>query len=239
VGSAGIGQPQQNSPVLTSALTNGGEIRIRGTLNTEGERGGSGGSWRVEFFSNDACDPSGYGEGQTFLGSTDVSIDEFCNSEYDVTLPVSVPVGQFITATATDLSTSAFSACVVAQDASRVEVVTPFVRLRSTATNTNVTNGPPLGPEGLVGIMTIRATFKNTSSTPIGTPFFAITGLTGGNVLLNADGGMAGVGGRLTPNVGADGVLSPGEPFVVEFDIGLWSLYRYTFFVDLWGEPDP
>jgi len=144
-------------------------------------------------------------------------------------------VGQFVTATATDRSTTDFSACVLVQDSSRVGVVNSLVMLRSVTAET--IQGTP--PPGVVGTMRIRATFKNTSSTPIGAPFFVITELTGGNLLLNADGGPAATGGRLTPNVGSDGIFAPGETFTAEFDIGLWSGSPFTFFVDLWGEPNP
>ena len=57
----------------------------------------------------------------------------------------------------------------------------------------------------------ITATFTNTSDTAIGNPFFEVTELTGGNVLVNADAGPGGPGATLSPDVG-DGILSPGEP---------------------------
>jgi hypothetical protein len=88
-------------------------------------------------------------------------------------------------------------------------------------------------PGGPAGTFTITAVFANTSSTPIENPFFQVTELTGGNLLLNADGGARGIGATLTPDVGDDGVLEVGEEMTVEFDIGLQTKTRFSFTVDL------
>src|SRR4029077_8015592 len=58
-------------------------------------------------------DPSGYGQGQTYLGSVQVTTDGNGNASFTVTLTTPVPAGQnYITATATDPNgnTSEFSA---------------------------------------------------------------------------------------------------------------------------------
>jgi hypothetical protein len=94
---------------------------------------------------------------------------------------------------------------------------------------TPVANGP-------AGTFTITATFTNTSDTPLRFPFFIVTELSGGNLLLKADEGTMGVGATLTPDVG-DSVLAPGEAMVVDFVIGLQVRAPFTFFVDLFGEP--
>ena len=87
----------QNAPSLTAAATSGAGTRIRGTLNSA-----AGSSYTLEFFSNGSCDASGYGEGAVFLGSAQAATDASCNASFDVTLPVGVAPGAFITATATD-----------------------------------------------------------------------------------------------------------------------------------------
>ncbi|HZT60235.1 MAG TPA: LamG-like jellyroll fold domain-containing protein [Pyrinomonadaceae bacterium] len=99
----------QNFPVLTSAVSDGTNTTIQGTLNSF-----VGATFRVEFFSNPSCDPSGNGEGQVFLGSVNVPTDSSGNATIKATLPVAVASGQSITATATDATgdTSEFSACV-------------------------------------------------------------------------------------------------------------------------------
>jgi CSLREA domain-containing protein len=98
----------QNFPVLTSA-TSGTQTTIQGTLNSTANTG-----FLVEFFSNTSCDPSGFGEGRTLIGSTNVSTNASCNAVINVSLPVLAPPGSAITATATDSpgNTSEFSQCI-------------------------------------------------------------------------------------------------------------------------------
>ena len=95
-------------PLIASAVSGGGATTIHGTLNSTINT-----TFRLEFFSNTACDPSGHGEGETFLGFTDVTTDGGGNASFMVTFPTTVPAGQFITATATDPdgNTSEFSEC--------------------------------------------------------------------------------------------------------------------------------
>jgi len=90
---------------------------------------------------------------------------------------------------------------------------------------------------GPAGTFTITAIFTNTGSITIEDPIFLVTQLSGGNLLLNADGGPGGVGALLTPDVGADGILSPHESVTTGFVIGLQAQAIFTFFVDLLGVP--
>jgi WD40 repeat protein len=238
-GSEGGFNVDQNFPILSSAVTTGSSIRIQGTLDTAPF-----GTNIIEFFASPACDPTGFGEGQTFLGSAQVEPNGTgpypgCQAAFDVILPVSVDAGQVITATATgdwffsSSRTSEFSACVSVEAAGEAEVVNDLVALVSMTQESNVA---PV-PGGPAGTKTIRATFRNSSTTPIEAPFFVVSELSAGNLLLNADGGAGGAGARLTGDAGADGVLMPGESFTTEFVIGLQSRRRFRFFVDVWGTP--
>jgi CSLREA domain-containing protein len=96
----------QNYPVLTSVFS-ATRVLISGTLNTQANK-----AYRLEFFANAVCDGTN-GEGQTFLGTTNVTTDAAGNAAFSVSLPAGVPAGQVITATATDPdnNTSEFSAC--------------------------------------------------------------------------------------------------------------------------------
>jgi hypothetical protein len=98
----------QNAPILTGAASSGATTKILGTLNSMPDS-----PFRLELFSNSSCDPSGYGEGAGFLGSAQVTTDASCHASFEVTLPIGVAPGSFITATATDAAgnTSEFSAC--------------------------------------------------------------------------------------------------------------------------------
>ncbi|MDQ4120631.1 MAG: carboxypeptidase regulatory-like domain-containing protein [Acidobacteriota bacterium] len=102
------GNKLQNYPVVTSAFNNGGTTNISGTLNSTPNR-----QFRIEFFSNSGCSPTGFGEGETFIGSQSVTTDSNGNVTVNFTPSGTVPMGQFITSTATDPegNTSEFSAC--------------------------------------------------------------------------------------------------------------------------------
>jgi len=96
--------------------------------------------------------------------------------------------------------------------------------LRTSFSGTPVSDAP-------AGPLSLRATFTNTSSTPIHNPVFKVTSLTGGNLLLNADGGPGGDGANLSPEV----VVLPQESWTTEFVIGLRARRRFEFFVDVTG----
>jgi uncharacterized repeat protein (TIGR01451 family) len=99
----------QNFPVLTVAgSATGGGGTIQGTLNSTPSS-----AFTIQFFANSICDPTGNGEGQTFLGSTSVTTNASGNASFNVALPAGAPAGTFITATSTNATgdTSEYSAC--------------------------------------------------------------------------------------------------------------------------------
>lgn len=102
----------QNFPVLTSAITNNGNstTTIIGSLDSTPST-----TFTLQFFSNPSCDSSGNGEGKSYIGSTTVTMGIDGNpTSFITSFPGAVPIGQFITATATNNSTrdtSEFSAC--------------------------------------------------------------------------------------------------------------------------------
>ncbi|MGD8822616.1 MAG: hypothetical protein PVG63_05880 [Anaerolineales bacterium] len=99
-----------NFPVLNSALLASPNLTITGQIDD----GLQNTSFDIEFFANDICDsPGNHGEGQTYLGSVQVSTDGSGNAGIITTLQGSVQPGSFITATATTSGkTSEFSECV-------------------------------------------------------------------------------------------------------------------------------
>ncbi|MCI0485037.1 MAG: HYR domain-containing protein [Blastocatellia bacterium] len=99
----------QNFPVLLSATTNGVDTVVQGTLNSTAST-----TFRVEFFLNMACDPSGNGEGRMPIASTMVTTDGG-NVNFNAMFQSAAQSGDFITATATDPNgnTSEFSNCVI------------------------------------------------------------------------------------------------------------------------------
>src|SRR5439155_18205073 len=69
-------------------------------------------AFSVELFANSSCDPSGNGEGQSFLGAISVTTDAAGRATFEQGVPAA-PGAAFVTATATDPAgnTSEFSAC--------------------------------------------------------------------------------------------------------------------------------
>jgi CSLREA domain-containing protein len=102
----------QNFPVLTSAATDAGSTLIQGTLDAAPST-----EFRLEFFSNTACDGTGHGEGQTFVGSKTVTTDTDGQASFNFTPASPLGAGQSVTATATDPAnnTSEFSQCLAVE----------------------------------------------------------------------------------------------------------------------------
>jgi hypothetical protein len=104
----------QNFPIIQSVgLTAGpGSTQIHGKLN-----GVPSTTFGLDFYSNPACSnfPREFLEGQTYLGSSEVTTDGSGNASIDVTLPVVTEVGARISATATDPAgnTSEFSQRII------------------------------------------------------------------------------------------------------------------------------
>lgn len=125
------GNGLQNFPALQSASTTGSSVTIEGTLDSVPSE-----QFTIEFFANTACDPSGFGEGKTFLGSTIVQTDGAGHAAFAQTLTASIAAGMQVTATATRTSTgdtSELSACLTATAGS---AATPTASATSTPTGT-------------------------------------------------------------------------------------------------------
>jgi CSLREA domain-containing protein len=101
----------QNFPVVNSATRTANGTDVTGTLATTPGTP----NYRVDFYSSPSCDPSGNGEGQTYLGFTTLNIDDTGVGAFSTSLLTAANVGDFVTATATDGngSTSEFSVCRV------------------------------------------------------------------------------------------------------------------------------
>ena len=91
----------QNFPVITSAST----TTVTGSLNSRPSK-----TFTIQFFSNPAPNfPTGFGEGETFLGEKTVTTND--RGRVSFTFATALTAGQIITATATDSggNTSEFS----------------------------------------------------------------------------------------------------------------------------------
>ena len=115
----------QNFPVITSGAVSSGNVTLSGTLNSVAST-----QFRLEFFSSAVSDPSGFGEGEKFLGSTNVVTDASCNATFG---PISLPFqnGQiFVAATATRLETVSLNPLETSEFSATVQVVPTPLRHR-------------------------------------------------------------------------------------------------------------
>jgi hypothetical protein len=98
----------QNFPAISSAVTSGGSTTVKGNLNSIPNR-----TFTIQFFSSlpALADPSGFGEGKTFIAQRSVTTNRNGNAPFEFVPKQSVPVGNKVTATATNGggSTSEFS----------------------------------------------------------------------------------------------------------------------------------
>lgn len=89
-----------NFPVIGDTVQNGTELKIKFDLDAIGSPSDQ---YRVEFFANDEADPSGYGEGQTYLGFADVASGT--NKTASITLPAGTNLtGKILSATTTAIN---------------------------------------------------------------------------------------------------------------------------------------
>src|SRR5262249_30402918 len=104
-----LGPTLTSVPVFTSITVANGNTTIRGTLT-----GAPNAQFVIEAFLNDACDPSGFGQGQTFLGTLKVTTGANGVANINTTFARTFRSGAFITATATlpGGGTSEFSKCL-------------------------------------------------------------------------------------------------------------------------------
>jgi len=114
----GDADPYTNFPVLSSAHDTEVAGRVDSRPDTE---------LLVQLFSSPTFDLSGYGEGQTFVGSVSVKTDAAGHADFTAALGKPLTDGEFITSTATDLargSTSEFSARLRVGDTPAADVYT-------------------------------------------------------------------------------------------------------------------
>jgi Bacterial Ig domain/RTX calcium-binding nonapeptide repeat (4 copies) len=160
----------QNFPVLSSVVP-GASTQIAGTLNSTPNT-----TFTLDFYASAAADPSGYGEGERYLGSATVTTDGSGNASFSVTLAATT-VGEVVTATATDPggNTSEFSGHVVA------------VNQPPTATN-NAYSTSQATP--VAGNVITDNTGSGADSDPNGDPLTVSSNTppANGTLVLNADG---------------------------------------------------
>ncbi len=86
-------------PALTYAFSTAGATTVSGSLNSVANT-----QFRIEFFASPSKDSSGAGQGKTYLGFTTVTTNGSGNATFTLSSLPAVALGQFVSATATDVS---------------------------------------------------------------------------------------------------------------------------------------
>ncbi|MBC8095903.1 MAG: right-handed parallel beta-helix repeat-containing protein, partial [Akkermansiaceae bacterium] len=111
----------QNYPLLSGVTNTPSGIVFAGTFNSRAST-----TYAIDFYSSVAPDPFGNGEGQTYLGATNLTTDGSGNNAFVVLLPGTSLTARYISATATDNfgNTSEFSPTVFAASTVPTQVFT-------------------------------------------------------------------------------------------------------------------
>lgn len=161
----------QNFPLLTSVT---GAGVISGSLDSIA--GDSVYPVRIEFFGNSACDTSGNGEGQGFLGATTINVP----GSFSFNAGSSVAsFGNFITATATDANgnTSEFSFCRAINTAPGIVAIANSRQQGSPIANTQIAT--VTDPDQPLNTLTVQVN---------GAASATVNGVTVSNLTINAGG---------------------------------------------------
>ncbi|HEX6182690.1 MAG TPA: FG-GAP-like repeat-containing protein [Pyrinomonadaceae bacterium] len=216
----------QNFPVITSAILNGNSLQVVGTLSSTAST-----TFRIEFFSSGVCDPSGFGEGVGFIGSTNVTTDGNGQASFNVNFAgLDTAVGDAITATATSTAgdTSEFSGCVAAlgtatwngsagtdwhNGANWNNDTSPNAQRIAVIPSSGVTNEPSISTADAVAAAVIIRSGRTLTMQANRT-------LTASTVTIEAGGTLsvaAGQSARVNANLNVSGTLAGGAGSVFDF----------------------
>lgn len=162
----------QTAPSLVSAFISTGTTTVLGSLNSTAAQ-----SFTFQAFKSTACDPSGFGEGQTkfdeFTGVTNGSGLFAINKAY-----VTLAIGEFVTITATNdttLETSEFSNCAEVKPPAQF-IINDVSKLEPDSATSNMTFTVSLSPATPL-VNTVTVTFTTNPGTALaGSDYVFTTG---------------------------------------------------------------
>ena len=154
---------QQNFPVVSSATLAGGTYAIAGSLASKPNQ-----TYTLDFYANTTCDALNNGEGDAFLGFTQVTTDASGNASFsNLQFPVA-GARTIITATATGPEgTSEFSQCRA--------TLTPTVSISGV-----VTRGTGPGASGLANVAVTLSGAASAATVTNGAGAYTFAALTSG-----------------------------------------------------------
>lgn len=134
-----------NFPMINSVEQDGLDLNLNLDLDASDSPSNQ---YRVEIFANDTADPSGYGEGQTFLGYTNLSPGS--NQDVSITLPSDTNLtGKVLSATTTAIDNTTASGFGSTSEFSLVSDVNVFALPQGNGdTNTEAQNNGALANTG-------------------------------------------------------------------------------------------
>lgn len=170
------GNNLQAAPVLTTAQSGGGSTVVTGTITSAAST-----TYTIDIYSDSSPDPSGAGEGRTFLGTTTVTTDSSGQGSFTATLSTAAASGVAITALAIapNGDTSQFAQNIANEEidsdlaVTMAAAVTPPTTPGQVPTNTFVTytitvtnNGPdPASAVALTNTLPPSTTFVGGTTT--------------------------------------------------------------------------
>jgi titin len=99
-----------NLVTLKGVVNDGFSTSIQGSLSSYAK-----GQFLIQFYENIAPNPSGYGEGLIYLGSTNIITAADGQASFVLTLPLGIPPGMYLSATATDSADTTWEFCADSQ----------------------------------------------------------------------------------------------------------------------------
>ncbi len=137
----------QNSPVLTSAVSSGGQLTVTGSLH-----GVANTNYIIEVFADERQNPYGVGEGETLLGRLSLSTDSAGTVGFTATFasPGSIYLYRYVSSTATTVPASGLGVT------SEFSVNVPITATTASGTGTTGTTGTT-GATGVSGTSTAGA----------------------------------------------------------------------------------
>ncbi|HEX2835625.1 MAG TPA: Calx-beta domain-containing protein [Thermoanaerobaculia bacterium] len=130
----------QNYPLLTTAVRAGGITFVNGSLGSAAST-----TYKLRFFASTTPDATGFGEGETYLGTMNVTTNASGNASFTFQCPAAL--GTYITATATNIGgsdTSEFSNAILVSGP-------PQIRMAAASTTTAETGSVALTIERING----------------------------------------------------------------------------------------
>ena len=98
---SGNGNDLQVAPVLTSAVSSSSSTVVVGTLTASPNT-----TYQIQLFADPAADPSGFGQGQTYLATKTVTTNGSGVASFTFTIKPALAAGEVISATATSPATT-------------------------------------------------------------------------------------------------------------------------------------